>query len=136
MRLINGLPAKVYHKQWRLAHPEKMKVYNKAAHSKWGKTSLLKLKQQVYGHYGAICVCCEETTPEFLSLDHINNDGAAHRRQIGRGREVIYRWIIKHNFPPSFQVLCMNCQWGKRRLGVCPHQKDVPEGIIVRGLND
>lgn len=133
MRLINGLPSSLYQKQWRQAHPEQVKEYTKRANAKWGKVRHENLKQQVYNHYKAICVCCGEITPAFLSLDHIENDGAQWRRQRSQGREVFYRWIIKNNFPASLQVLCMNCQWGKRKLGVCPHQ--VSNGVSVRGLN-
>lgn len=123
MKLINGLPATVYQRQWRAANPEKVRTYTKNAHIKWGKFTHDRLKQQVYSHYGAGCTCCGETTSAFLSIDHINNDGAQQRRQMGRGRDVLYRWIINNNFPSSFQILCMNCQWGKRKLGTCPHKR-------------
>jgi len=26
----------------------------------------------------------------------------------------VKRWIIEHNFPAGFQILCMNCQFIKR----------------------
>ena len=81
-----------------------------------------KLVFEAYG--GAICNCCGETQPEFLSIDHINNDGAEHRREIGNSGSRIYQWLRIHNFPEGFQVLCMNCQTGKRiNNGVCPHQE-------------
>jgi hypothetical protein len=29
----------------------------------------------------------------------------------------------KHGYPEGFQVLCMNCNWGRyRNGGVCPHE--------------
>ena len=35
-----------------------------------------------------------------------------------------YKWLRKNGFPPGFQVLCMNCQHGKRMCrGICPHQQ-------------
>ena len=46
-----------------------------------------------------------------LSIDHINSDGASHRKEVGNG---MYRWLLKNNFPEGFQVLCMNCQFIKR----------------------
>lgn len=94
-----------------------------------GKKYRDNLKEKVYDHYGRTCVCCGEIEMIFLTLDHINNDGAAHRRKIiGNNRRdgacgpQTYRWIIKNNFPNSFQVLCLNCNWAKSRGG-CPHQK-------------
>ena len=75
---------------------------------------------QAYG--GWICACCGETEKKFLSLDHINNDGAIHRKRC-RGGESVYRDVIARNFPPGFQVLCVNCNLGKKNNGgICPHQ--------------
>jgi hypothetical protein len=89
-----------------------------------------ELKNQVFEHYGGYkCVCCGETTKEFLMLDHINNDGADHRRKVfgenrGNGSSrTLYLWIIRNEFPELFQVLCANCNWGKRDTGICPHQQ-------------
>lgn len=84
------------------------------------------LKNQVYDHYGGYkCSCCGESIKEFLTLDHIDNDGAEHRKGLGNsgsGRG-LYLWIIKNGFPKMFQVLCMNCNWGKRmNNGICPHK--------------
>lgn len=77
----------------------------------------------VFNHYsnGKVeCVCCGEKMFEFLSIDHINNDGAKHRREIHT--ENLAGWLIKNNFPQGFQVMCMNCNCGKfRNKGVCPH---------------
>lgn len=86
-------------------------------------------KHAVFMHYGGyVCACCGETEKLFLQLDHIENDGGHFRRNVikaktgnGAGEET-YAWIIKNNFPPGFQVLCANCNWGKRmNKGVCPH---------------
>jgi len=75
------------------------------------------------GYGGYKCACCGETEPKFLSIDHINNDGAKHKREFNlRTGDEVYRWLVKNGFPPGFQVLCMNCNWGKRFNGnVCPH---------------
>lgn len=86
----------------------------------------LKVRDAVYRAYGGyVCKCCGETEPKFLSIDHINNDGAEHRRsnRLQTG-EQLYRWLVRNKFPSGFQILCMNCQWGKRNnRGVCPHQE-------------
>ena len=69
------------------------------------------------------CKCCGLDVYEFLCVDHINNDGAEHRKQIGGSSELI-KWIIKNNYPSGFQILCQNCNVGKsRNNGVCPHEK-------------
>lgn len=83
-------------------------------------------RQQVYEAYGgAFCACCGESEPRFLTLDHIANDGAEHRKAVrASGPAHMYTWLIKNNFPPGFQVLCWNCNLGKHfNHGVCPHQE-------------
>lgn len=81
------------------------------------------IKDEVFINYGGyICACCGELERAFLSIDHINNDGAQHRKNMSSGSNT-YRWLRDNNFPNGFQVLCMNCQWGKKNCnGVCPHQ--------------
>ena len=72
---------------------------------------------EAYGGVRCACAGCTETAEVFLTIDHINNDGAAHRRRV---KGPIFRWLKRHNYPPGFQVLCMNCNWAKR-FGTCPH---------------
>lgn len=80
------------------------------------------LKAEAYIAYGGyVCACCGETERAFLTLDHINNDGNEHRKIVGRG-DLIYRWLKVNGYPPIVQVLCMNCNFGKRMNGgICPH---------------
>lgn len=78
----------------------------------------------VFEHYGNVCNCCSEGNKLFLTIDHINNDGFAERWLSG-GRIIgvqLYQKIVKANYPDSYQLLCMNCNFGKRmNNGVCPH---------------
>lgn len=86
-----------------------------------------RIKDAVFAAYGGYkCACCGELEQKFLSLDHISNDGAQFRRSIAGNRTaagyVTYRWLAKRGFPTGYQVLCMNCNHGKRMNGgVCPH---------------
>lgn len=81
------------------------------------------LRKEVLNAMGGKCVCCGADRLEFLSVDHINNDGSNHRKEIG-GAKAIYRWLKKNNYPEGFQVLCMNCNCAKSWYGICPHEKD------------
>ena len=94
---------------------------SRAIDRKWRR----KLRAKVLTAYGGCCACCGETTPDFLTLDHINNDGAEHRRQIigSRGGSVIYRWAHVNNYPPVLQLLCYNCNCSKAYYGSCPHRR-------------
>ncbi len=121
---------KEWHKKW-LQTPhgkERSKINSKKYAQKTNyacsKRAFQKIKDLVYSHYGGYrCACCGETVKEFLSLDHIDNNGAQHRpKRIGHGcGKFIYWWAKRNGFPPILQVLCMNCNWGKRLTGVCPH---------------
>lgn len=84
------------------------------------------LRQQVLNAYGGFkCNCCGESEPLFLTIDHVENDGAEMRKNgvHSRGGTQFYQWLRKNGFPDGFQVLCMNCNLGKHRNGgVCPHK--------------
>lgn len=96
-----------------------------------------KLRAEIFERYGgAVCACCGIIDWWTLSLDHIENNGAAHRRELfpgrgnGRGGYKMYRILKKQGFPPGFQVLCMNCNIGKvRNNGICPHKAGEPSPL-------
>lgn len=80
---------------------------------------------EVLAYYGGKCACCGEATVEFLSIDHIDGSGAAHRRA-DKNCIDIKLWLWRRNFPKGFQVLCMNCNHAKGRRngnGKCPHKR-------------
>jgi hypothetical protein len=86
-------------------------------------------RRRVLSHYsgGSMrCACCGEDEIEFLGIDHIHGDGAQHRREVRPS--AIYRWLIKHKFPPGIQVLCHNCNLSKGYYGLCPHQEGSSTG--------
>lgn len=102
--------------QWYLRNKETVKERN--AHNR-RTMRLAALKA-----YGGACGCCGETQEEFLSIDHINNDGAKHRREIGGGGgSTIYQWLKNEGYPRGFQVLCFNCNMAKGFYGQCPHSQ-------------
>lgn len=80
-----------------------------------------RARAAVLAHYGAYCACCGETEEAFLSLDHINGDGAKDRRKIGKAGHAWYLYLVKTGFPTDIQVLCYNCNLAKGFRGVCPH---------------
>lgn len=94
-------------------------------------------KREVIEHYGGVCHCCGESDLTFLTLDHKDGDGAAHRRRVfghtrgyrgPRGQDssgtFTYQWAIRSGFPPIFIVSCFNCNFGRHvNGGVCPHKE-------------
>src|ERR1700681_4953946 len=71
---------------------------------------VLKVKEEVLTHYGKngrLQCCwenCEITDIDMLSLDHIENDGAEHRRKIGnQGGIRMYTQLRQLAYPSGFQ---------------------------------
>lgn len=79
------------------------------------------IRKAIFDHYGGKCICCGEIEDTFLTIDHINNDGNVQRKTQSSGG-MFYRWIMKNNYPDNLQILCWNCNHGKYKIGMCPHQ--------------
>lgn len=78
-------------------------------------------REKILELYGHSCACCGETEPIFLTLDHINNDGAKERKM---GPRTSYAQAIKSYDPTRYQILCYNCNMGRaRNKGICPHKQ-------------
>lgn len=82
-----------------------------------------RLKTEVLQAYGGphpMCECCGEDDPALLCIDHVANDGKAHRALLHTN--FIYPWLRKNCYPKGYQVLCFSCNMGKQLNGgtVCP----------------
>jgi len=102
---------------------EKMKEYYKQK-NKENRLECLS----IYSNNNLECKCCGEKNLKFLTLDHTDNNGADERRKLSRGGSSFFLYLKINNFPnkESYQVLCMNCNWGKRmNHGVCPHKDQI-----------
>ena len=69
-----------YNKEYKKEHKEDLRIMN----NNWKKDKNKKNRLQVLSHYSPSlkCQCCGENHYEFLTIDHINGDGAKHRREI------------------------------------------------------
>lgn len=109
---------------------ERKKLYrlvNKEILAEKRREKYQELKMKVYNHYSNYnikCNCCGERYIEFLSIDHVNNDGKQQKHLRGITQ---FNWIIKNRFPSSFQILCMNCNFarGHDKEYLCRHQKEL-----------
>lgn len=125
--------------RWRKLNPDKTKDQRRKEYAKIkdspevrSRTNKIRLihkrraKMDALGAYGSKCVCCGESNIEFLSFDHINNDGAEHRKSV---KSDMATWLRLNNYPPGFQILCFNCNCSKGMFGYCPHDSNVPSRI-------
>ena len=123
-----------YAKEWRKNNKDQFKTTQKRAQQ--------AVRLEALQHYSKDipeCACCGEKGLPFLTLDHINGDGAAHRRELGmaqgdpaqverQNQKVTMSangfcyWLKKNNWPEGIQVLCMNCNFAKRDNKYCPHE--------------
>jgi len=92
-------------KEWEVNHPH----YRQQLRIKWKIKTLTH-----YGNGKLACVECGENRLPCLSLDHITNGGALHRKLLGNKRSSIYRVLGEEGYPEGYQTLCMNCQFIKK----------------------
>ncbi len=90
------------------------------------------LRVAVLAAYGSACKCCGETTPEFLTIDHVNSDGNKHNmkyRPWSKAKKsrtsgiAFLKDVVSSGFSDDFQILCWNCNLAKAKHGQCPHQR-------------
>lgn len=92
---------KIYQDRTRIRHKERIKERKKI----YQRENKLKVFR-AYSKDGIIkCARCGETDDRILNIDHVNGGGRVHQRKTS----MIYRDLIKRNFPAGFQVLCQNC---------------------------
>jgi len=68
-----------------------------------------RLREMLLELFGRKCVLCGFSDERALTLDHINNNGAEERAEIGE-RGVYYR-ALKPEFRSEYRMICMNCQF-------------------------
>ena len=105
------------YKEWRKRSYEKNK--HKILSNRKAKVAILK--DDVFSAYGNRCRCCGESNMAFLAMDHVENDGAAHRASGVAPGKPYCKYLKDNGYPISAQILCHNCNWAKSRLGGCPH---------------
>lgn len=88
------------------------------------KPGRIKIRLQILTHYSdgkLSCRCCGESHYEFLTIDHIDNNGAEERKTCKPAS--LFWKLRREGYPPGYQVLCWNCNCCRGIHGYCPHQK-------------
>ncbi len=111
-----------YHKTHKEQISARQKIYNtlhKRDRKDWHKEYRIETKLEVLSHYGKdgkLQCCwteCEITDPDMLTLDHVNDNGATHRKELNASGNSFYVRLRTLGFPSDHQTLCWNHQWKK-----------------------
>lgn len=88
-----------------------------------GRERMLWYKVKVLMHYSHGTMRCMNPNCEVpggakniraLCIDHINGGGHQEALRIKKEGLHFYGWLIKHNFPKGYQVLCASCNQIKK----------------------
>ncbi len=123
-RKIEARKRYVLNKEEILKNTSKYYFKNRKRRLQQSKEINRKLREDVLLIYGNKCVCCDESTFEFLTIDHVNNDGARHRKKVSSTK--LYRELRTYGtVNPNYQLLCWNCNITKAKYKKCPHVNGV-----------
>jgi hypothetical protein len=92
----------------------------------YGRRSREGRREKLIRMYGGCCACCGETYVPYLDIDHVDNDGMAHRAQYAN--YVAYVLAIMREHHAGLQVLCANCHAAKTRRYQCVHIQGARQG--------
>ncbi len=85
------------------------------------------------------CACCppdaeSQLHEKFLTLDHVNNDGKEHRKELGAVD--LFEILLSRGFKASeFQVLCFNCNNSLAKHGYCDHHPEIRREVRRKPRN-
>lgn len=121
----------------RAKDPEKHRIRNRASQRKSRNKLLAMLGEQ--------CACCGISFPDFLQFDHVNGDGAEHRRQYWEKRGEGNKSLPLHELlrvietgEREIQLLCGSCNFAKGTARFCPcgeRAVNAPLPVLLRGTH-
>lgn len=123
-------------KNWNKHFGEKCVYICRICEKKKKKGYYRDMKNGVIQKYGGKCACCGEDRTRFLTIDHVNGEGRKEIREDFSGDLYKFlRWLRDNPVLSKYQILCYNCNCGKRGYGICPHnikkyEKEVISPIV------
>jgi hypothetical protein len=98
---------RLHNKEFRKNNKEKAKI--------WDKRKYDKIKLEIISKLGNKCVLCGENRFNFLTVDHVNNDGnkEKHNNHYSIIRQKIINGLTEEELKLTYQVLCYNCNCSK-----------------------
>ena len=124
---------KAQQRQWYLEYNTEERRENTNEKNKIKRLKILKKYSKNLSNSNIPCCrCCGlNNYTDFLAIDHITGrkdmDSDPELIQLGYSSKLkgkkLHNWLIKHNFPKGFQILCHNCNLAKGFYGKCPHER-------------
>lgn len=97
------------------------------------KSDTAKLKLEMLEAFGFKCSCCGENHPDFLTLDHVLEDGAEHRKTMNCQQAM--RLARRQNWDKAkWDCLCITCNFAKSHYGGCPHKTGLTAEMALERL--
>jgi len=103
-RETNKEKIKKCRRKYRETNKEKIKEYLQ----KYRMTNMQQLRQTLLQALGGKCVRCGFSDERVLQIDHVNNNGAQHRRK-KPSAYAYYKGILENIDSGEYQLLCPNC---------------------------
>jgi hypothetical protein len=95
-------------------------AYCSACNARYAAEYQDRVVDAMFSAYGGKCVCCGISRRTFLQIDHVDGNGAAHRKETRRtGGFPLAHWLRANGWPEGFQILCANCHAEKTKRGRC-----------------
>lgn len=120
-KLINGIPSSKnaeYIKQKAAIYREKNRDRITAHRKKRKGIEKMRFLEM----YGRVCVCCGESEPVFLCLDHVHGQVKVKNKDEWT---TAYNKAYKEYRPDLYRIMCCNCNMAVRFGRVCPHQLNI-----------
>ena len=101
------------------------RIKNRDKLIEYGKARRLNQKRICIDHYSKgknECSCCGEKEFNFMTLDHIKNNGRIDKVKSNNN---LHNYLIRLGFPKGIRVLCFNCNSGRDLSPgkICPHKR-------------
>lgn len=96
---------------------------NKESQCRYRKKQRFQYRQRVLDAYGGKCVCCSESEPSMLAIDHIHGGGNKERKNLYQCTHTLFKILKDQGWPKDrYQLLCHNCNYSKHYYGQCAHK--------------
>lgn len=128
---------RAYHREWYARTKDTKREYyrsksrteyhkNAEKRRQYVKDARQKIRDEFFIEYGNKCACCGEAERAFLTLEHKNRDGKAHRNAVGHSVQSQLRDLKQRGWPKDdYEILCFNCNRATWEQGVCPHRRSL-----------